>query len=278
MMRTAKRYKLLVYLLLLCGIVITSTPMLYLVSTSLRPNGSLYEYPPKLWPNRITLENYHYVLFKVDFYRSFLNSLFVALTTVVLSALIASSLAFCLARFDFPGKKLLFAAIMATMIIPGMTLIIPQFELAVTLRLVNKLGGLIPFYTAWVLPFSTFMIKGYIEGIPVDFDEAIYMDGGNAFTVYRTIILPLASPAIAAVSIFNFLTAWEEYPWALTVLNDLEKRTLPITISGFFGQHNFTLWGYVFAMSVISLLPVIICFLFFQKYFVSGLSSGGINH
>src|SRR5690606_6115464 len=153
----------------------------------------------------------------------------------------------------FPGKKLLFAAIMATMIIPGMTLIIPQFELAVTLRLVNKLDGLIPFYTAWVLTFSTFMIKGYIEGITVDFVEAIYMDGGNAFTVYRTIILPLASPAIAAVSIFNFLTAWEEYPWALTVLNDLEKRTLPITISGFFGQHNFTLWGYVFAMSVISL-------------------------
>src|SRR5690606_28967369 len=143
----------------------------------------------------------------------------VALTTVVLSALIASSLAFCLARFDFPGKKVIFAAIMATMIIPVMTLIIPQYELPVSLRLVNKLGGLIPFYTAWVLPFSTFMIKGYIEGIPVDFDEAIYMDGGNAFTVYRTIILPLASPAIAAVSIFNFLTAWEEYPWALTVLN-----------------------------------------------------------
>jgi ABC-type glycerol-3-phosphate transport system permease component len=251
--------------------------MIYLISTSLRPNGSLYEYPPKLIPNKVTLENYRYIIFKVDFYRSFLNSFIVALCSTLLAAFISSSLAFCLARFDFPGKRLLFATIMATMIIPGMTLIIPQFELAVTFKLINKLGGLIPVYVAWVLPFSTFMIKGFIEGIPTDFDEAIYIDGGNAFTVYRTIILPLASPSIAAVSIFNFLMAWEEYPWALTVINDLEKRTLPITISGFFGQHNFTQWGYVFAMSVISLLPVIITFLFFQQYFVSGLSSGAIK-
>ena len=278
MMKTAKNYKLLVYLILLIGVVITSTPMLYLISTSLRSNGSLYEYPPTFIPSKFTLENYRYVILKVDFYRSFINSLIVALSTVLFAAFISSTLAFCLARFDFPGKNVLFPSIMATMIIPGMTLIIPQFELAVAFKLINRLGGLIPVYIAWVIPFSTFMIKGFIEGIPTDFDEAIYMDGGNAFTVYRTIILPLASPSIAAISIFNFLMAWEEYPWALTVINDLDKRTLPITISGFFGQHNFTLWGYVFAMSVISLLPVIICFLFFQRYFISGLSSGAIKH
>ena len=141
----------------------------------------------------------------------------------------------------------------------------------------NKLLGLVPFYVAWVIPFSTFMIKGYIESIPREFDEAVYMDGGSVFTVFFKVICPLASPAIASVSIFNFLTAWEEFPWALTVLNDTQKRTLPIAISGFFGQHQFTQWGYVFAMSVASLLPVLIIFICCQKYFVSGLQTGGIK-
>lgn len=267
----------LIYLILILGVIITTTPMIYMVSTSLRPNGALYEYPPKIIPDVITFENYRYVLFEANFYINFLNSAIVALCTVLISAFVSSSLAFCIARFDFIGKKILFALIMATMIIPGMTLIIPQFELIVWLKLINKLFGLIPVYVSWAVPFSTFMIKGFIEDISKDFDDAIYIDGGNVFTVYNQIILPLASPAIAAVSIFNFLTAWEEYPWALTVINDFEKRTLPIAISGFFGQHNFTQWGYVFAMSVVSLIPVIIVFLACQKFFVTGLSAGAIK-
>lgn len=103
------------------------------------------------------------------------------------------------------------------------------------------------------------------------------MDGGSVFTVFFKVICPLASPAIASVSIFNFLTAWEEFPWAMTVINDNAKRTLPIAISGFFGQHQFTQWGYVFAMSVASLVPVLIVFVCCQKYFVSGLQAGGIK-
>mgnify|MGYP000761042965 FL=1 len=183
----------------------------------------------------------------------------------------------CLARFRFPGRKALFALVIGTMIIPGTTLIITQYQLASFFKLTNKLLGLVPFYVAWVIPFSTFMIKGYIESIPREFDEAVYMDGGSVFTVFFKVICPLASPAIASVSIFNFLTAWEEFPWALTVLNDTQKRTLPIAISGFFGQHQFTQWGYVFAMSVASLLPVLIIFICCQKYFVSGLQTGGIK-
>mgnify|MGYP002589855226 CR=1 FL=1 len=198
-------------------------------------------------------------------------------STVFIAAFVSSALAFCLARFRFPGRRALFALVIGTMIIPGTTLIITQYQLASFFKLTNKLLGLVPFYVAWVIPFSTFMIKGYIESIPREFDEAVYMDGGSVFTVFFKVICPLASPAIASVSIFNFLTAWEEFPWALTVLNDTQKRTLPIAISGFFGQHQFTQWGYVFAMSVASLLPVLIIFICCQKYFVSGLQTGGIK-
>ena len=208
---------------------------------------------------------------------NFLNSLLVSTVTVLIAAFVSSAMAFCIARFRFPGRKFLFTFIMLTMIIPGTTLIVPQYELAVKLKTINSLTGLIPFYVAWVIPFSTFMIKNYIESIPKDFDEAVYVDGGSIFTVFFRIVMPLASPAIASVSIFNFLTAWDEYQWALTVINDNAKRTLPIAISGFFGQHQFTQWGYVFAMSMASLLPVLIIFICCQKYFVSGLQTGGIK-
>ncbi len=274
---SSRFWRIVIFVILVLGVVVMTIPTVYMLSTSLRPNGALYEYPPKIIPDNITFENYVYIFQEVSFYRNFINSVLVSVATVALAAFIASSLAFCLARFSFPGRKLLFALIMATMIIPGMTMIIPQFELAVQFKLINKLLGLIPVYVSWVIPFSTFMIKGFVEDIPMEFDNAVSIDGGNVFTIYRVIILPLASPAIAAVSIFNFLTAWEEYPWALTVLNDSEVRTLPIAIAGFFGEHNFTQWGYIFAMSVISLLPVLIIFLLCQKYFVTGLTAGSIK-
>lgn len=277
--KTGKSGGFMKYFVLLIGGAISVLPMVYMLSTSLRPNGALYEFPPHFFPrlSEITFENYQYIFTQEKFYLNFLNSVIVAMATIILAAIISSALAFCLARFDFPGKKILFALVIGMMIIPGTTLIIPQYRLASFFQITNKLSGLVPFYVAWVIPFSTFMIKSYIEGIPREFDEAAYADGGSVFTVFFRVILPLASPSIASVSIFNFLTAWEEFTWAMTVINDNAKRTLPIAISGFFGQHQFTQWGYVFAMSIASLIPVLLVFVLCQKYFVSGLQAGGLK-
>lgn len=273
------RANLLRYLLLAAGTVVCMLPMIYMISTSLRPNGALYEYPPRFFPKweALTLENYQYILSQSKFYLNFLNSVFVSLTSVALAALVSSAMAFVMGKFHFRGKKLLFGFIILTMIIPGTTMIVPQFELATRLGLVNRLAGLIPFYVAWVIPFSTFMIKGFMESIPDEITEATYIDGASVMTVYRKIALPLAAPAIASVSIFNFLTAWEEYPWANTVINDTNLRTLPIAIAGFFGQHQFTQWGYVFAMSVLTLIPVVIVFVTCQRFFVQGLTAGSVK-
>ena len=273
------RANFLRYLLLAIGTVVCTLPMIYMISTSLRPNGALYEYPPRFFPKweALTLENYQYILSQSKFYLNFLNSVFVSLSSVVLAALVSSAMAFVMGKFHFRGKKLLFGFIILTMIIPGTTMIVPQFELATRLGLVNKLAGLIPFYVAWVIHFSTFMIKGFMEGIPDEITEATYIDGASVMTVYGKIALPLAAPAIASVSIFNFLTAWEEYPWANTVINDTDLRTLPIAIAGFFGQHQFTQWGYVFAMSVLTLIPVVIVFITCQRFFVQGLTAGSVK-
>lgn len=271
--------QILLYILLICGLIIVVLPMIYMISTSLKPNGALYEFPPRFFPalNEITPENYIYVLNQGKFYMNFFNSVIVSVITVAIAAAVASALGFCIARFRFPGRNFIFVFIMLTMIIPGTTLIVPQYELAVKLKVINNLWGLIPFYVAWVIPYSTFMIKGFVENIPRELDEAIYMDGGSVFTVYRHVALPLSKSGIASVSIFNFLTAWEEFPWANTVINDNLKRTLPIAISGFFGQHQFTQWGYVFALSVLSLIPVLLVFIFCQKFFVAGLTTGSVK-
>lgn len=273
------RANILRYLALAAGTVICTLPMVYMISTSLRPNGALYEYPPRFFPKweALTLENYGYILLQSKFYLNFLNSVFVSLASVLLAAVASSAMAFVIGKFRFRGKKLLFGFIILTMIIPGTTMIVPQFELATHLGLVNRLWGLIPFYVAWVIPFSTFMIKGFMESIPDEITEATYIDGASVMTVYTRIALPLAAPAIASVSIFNFLTAWEEYPWANTVINDNALRTLPIAIAGFFGQHQFTQWGYVFAMSVLTLVPVVVVFITCQRFFVQGLTAGGVK-
>lgn len=267
------------YFFLVLLSIISMLPMLYMISTALRPNGALYEYPPRFFPplDKITLENFRYILSESRFMVNFFNSIIVSVLSVILAALVSSAMAYVIGIFNFRAKKLLFAFIILTMIIPGTTMIVPQFELAVKFKMINKLWGLIPFYTAWVIPFSTFMIKGFMEKIPREILDAAEIDGLSITGTYFKIALPLASTSIASVSIFNFLTAWEEYPWANTVINDNSLRTLPIAITGFFGQHQFTMWGYVFAMSILSLIPIVIIFILLQRFFVSGLTAGSVK-
>lgn len=267
------------YLLLLLGLIVMVTPMIYMITSSLRPNNLTFAYPPKIIPlvSELTLENYTYILFKQNFLKYMLNTLYVAGAASILPAIISSMLAYCISRFRFPGRNILYGTIITTMLIPGLAMLVPQFELAVTFKLIDNLWGVILFYTAWVIPFSTFLIKGFIDNIPRELDEAMYIDGGTVFTVYRKVIIPMAAPSIAAVSIFNFLFAFEELGWSQTILLTDQVRTLPVAITQFFQAHNRTDWGYVFAMTCLSMIPVIILYLLLQRYFISGLSSGAIK-
>ncbi|HDK27463.1 MAG TPA: carbohydrate ABC transporter permease [Candidatus Atribacteria bacterium] len=267
------------YLLLLLGLIVMVTPMIYMITSSFRPNSLTFTYPPKIIPDisELTVENYRYILFKQYFFKYMLNTLYVAGATTILAAIISSMLAYCISRFRFPGRNVLYGTIITVMLIPGLAMLVPQFELAVTFKLIDNLWGVILFYTAWVTPFSTFLIKGFIDNIPKELDEAIYMDGGTVFTIYWKVIIPLASPAIAAVSIFNSLFAFEELGWAQTILRTDQVRTISVAVTQFFQAHNRTDWGYVFAMTNLSMIPVIILYLLLQRYFISGLSSGAIK-
>jgi ABC-type glycerol-3-phosphate transport system permease component len=185
-------------------------------------------------------------------------------------------MAFAFARFQFPGRRLLFGLLLIGLMVPTMMLLIPQFLLARDIGALNSLWGLVFFYTAMNLALSTFLLRSFFQDIPRELEEAMVVDGAGPWARYRQLIMPLSRPAIATVSIFTFLASWDEFVWALTVINDPNRRTLPIAIALFQGQHT-TSWGLVFAASLIAILPVLGIFVTFQRQFVSGIASGALK-
>lgn len=264
------------YVLLIAAGTVLIYPFLYMLSTSFKERTVFLGDPLRLIPDSPTLENYARVLGTENFGQYFLNSAVVAIVSTALIVLLASMMAYAFTRFSFPGKRILFTAIVVGLTIPTMMLIIPQFLLARDLGLLNSLHGLVPFYVGTALGFNTFVLCGFFETIPRELDEAMLMDGAGAWRRYWNLILPLSKPALATCVIFAFLGTWDEFAWALTVLNDTEVRTLPIAIALFQGQHS-TSWGLVFAASMLAIIPVLIVYIVFQRYFVAGLSSGAVK-
>jgi multiple sugar transport system permease protein len=160
--------------------------------------------------------------------------------------------------------------------VPTMMLLIPQFLLAKQLGALNSLWGLVFFYTGGNLALNTFLLRSFFQDIPPELEEAMVVDGASPWSRYLRLILPLSRPALATVAIFTFLASWDEYVWALTVINDPDKRTLPIAIALFQGQHS-TSWGLVFAASAIAVGPVLALFALFQKQFISNLAAGAVK-
>ncbi len=251
-------------------------PFLYMLSTSFKSRSWILNDPLQLIPKDPTLANYVTALGANHFGLFFLNSTLVSIASTFLIVFASSMMAYGFSRFDFPGKRFFFVAIIVGLTIPTMMLIIPQFLLARDLHLLNSLQGLVPFYVGSALGFNTFLLSGFFESIPRELDEAMLVDGASAWRRYWNLVLPLAKPALATCTIFAFLGTWDEYAWALTTLNDPNVRTLPIAIALFQGEHS-TSWGLVFAASMIAMVPVFIVYIIFQRHFVAGLAAGAVK-
>ncbi len=262
--------------LLTAGAIVMIVPFAYMVVTSFKQNALVLEIPPQFIPHHPTTANYHGAWSSNHFSRYFVNSLVVAVCTTVFAVLLSSMMAFAFARFRFPGRRLLFGLLLIGLMVPTMMLLIPQFLLARQLGALDSLWGLVFFYTAMNLALNTFLLRSFFQDIPRELEEAMVVDGAGPWTRYRRLILPLSRPALATVGIFSFLASWDEYVWALTVINDPNRRTLPIAITLFQGQHS-TSWGLVFAASLIAIVPVIAIFVAFQRQFVSGITSGALK-
>jgi len=258
------------------GAVIMTYPFLIMVSNSLKTNVYVIEYPPQLIPENPSLQNFVDAWSSNNFQLYFRNSAIVAIVSTALTVLFSSMSAYAFARFDFPLKEPIFYTLMIMLMVPDITMIIPRFELATKLGLRNSLWGLIVMYVAGGTSLNTFLLRGFFEQLPHELDEAMLIDGASYFDIFFKLILPLSSPALATVTLFSFMGNWDEFTWALTAIDDPLKRTLPVAIYSFQGQHG-TQWGLVFAAMIIALIPVLTLFFAMQKYFVSGLTTGSIK-
>jgi ABC-type glycerol-3-phosphate transport system permease component len=264
------------YLLLGAGAIVLALPFMYMLSTSFKEHAYVLEVPPRLIPSDPTTNNYRQAWGTSNFDRYFVNSLIVAIATTAGSVLLSAMMAFAFARFRFPGRRLLFGVLLLGLMIPTMMLIIPQFLLARWLGLMDSLSGLVLFYVGGTLALNTFLLRGFFENIPKELDEAMIVDGASAWRRFVSLFVPLSRPALGTVAIFSFLASWDEFVWALTIINNPDKRTLPIAIALFQGEHQ-TSWGLVFAASTIAVIPVIVVFVIFQRQFVGGLTTGAIK-
>ena len=263
-------------LLLSLGAVVMIVPFVYMLATSLKPNSLALEVPPDFVPNDPTIANYRDAWNSNHFGRYFVNSLGVAVATTILSVLLSAMMAYAFSRLRFPGRRLLFGLLLIGLMVPTMMLIVPQFLLAKQLSLLDSYLGLVVFYVGGTLALNTFLLRSFFQDIPSELEEAMVVDGAGPWSRFWKLVLPLSRPALATVGIFTFLASWDEFVWALTIINDPEKRTLPIAIALFQGQHA-TSWGIVFAASAIAVLPVIAIFVLLQRQFIGGITAGAVK-
>ena len=251
-------------------------PLLYMLSLSFQPTGDILTSSPVLVPAHPTLQNYVQAWSENSFSRFFVNSLVVAMGTVVITVLFSSLAAFAFARYRFPFKETIFYVFLAALAVPSVELIIPQYLLALKLHMTDSLLGLVLIYSSENLPFSIFLLRGFFEAVPKDLEESFRLDGAGSLRVLSRLIAPLSAPALAVVAMFTFNFAWEEFVVALTLINSPTHRTLPIGLNFFISEHT-TQWGPLFAGSVIATIPSIVVYFISQRWFQRGVSLGGIR-
>jgi multiple sugar transport system permease protein len=276
MKRSQSIFKILSFIVLGLGLVVVAIPFWYMISTAFKPQTMVFELPPQIWPNPSTLNNFIKALTTDKFGLYFMNSAKVTIISTFSTVLISSMLAFAFARLKFKFKEQLFYLLLLGMMVPPVMLIIPQFVISHWLNLYNNLWGLILVYVTMNISMQTFLLRGVFEDVPKDLEEAAMIDGGSPWTIFTKIVLPLSRPGLAVVTINSFLYSWEEYSWANVNIGDSANRTLPIGIALFQTEH-LTEWGQVFAASLVALIPVVIIFIFFQRFFVQGISTTGIK-
>jgi multiple sugar transport system permease protein len=280
--------KVIVYILLTTGAIIFFAPWAWMVSASFQPIGQIFEWPPNWIPDTITLQNYVRFLSAEGFFRWVLNSGFLAIVVLLVQMFFNSLAAYSFAKRKFPGRDALFLLMLGTLMIPGQLFLIPNYLILLRSPLFggnNLLGigghGMLDSFWGIIVPYSfsvwsVFFMRQYMKTIPDDLLDAARMDGASEFTIYSKVILPLCGPVLAAQAIFTFTFVWNDFFWPLIVISSSELRTLQLGLALFILK-NKTVWDVVFAGSVISTLPVLLVFIFFQKYFIRGIALTGMK-
>ena len=263
------------YLLLLIGIILLVGPFIWMILGSIKTTGELRQVPPTLLPQNPTLNNYAELFDRLSFARFFFNSAVVAAAVTAGNVVFCSMLGYALAKLQFPGKRILFAVVLGTLMVPAIVTFMPLFVLVANLGLVNTHAGLIlPFLVG---AFGVFLMRQFIGGIPDELLDAARVDGAGEHYIFWRIIMPLCGPALATLTILTFLGSWNSFLWPLVVASTEEMYTLPVAIALFATGQQETNVALLMAGSVVVIVPVLIVFILLQRYFTQGIAMTGIK-
>ncbi|HEY7416619.1 MAG TPA: sugar ABC transporter permease [Ktedonobacteraceae bacterium] len=261
------------HIVMIITVIVCIFPLLIVVSTSFKPASDIFDL--RIIPAHFTLSNYQYVL-SGDFVTWLGNSLKISLMTTVVGLALAAPAAYAVSRWQFIGKQGLLMMFLVTQMFPGVLLVVPLYILFAQLSLLNNLFGLVVAYATTALPFSVWMLKNFFDAVPKELDEAALVDGLGPFQTFWRIALPLTIPGIAVVAFFNFMAAWNEFLMAYTFLQSESNFTLAVGIQRYVNQFGAD-WQYLTASAVLITLPVLILFIWVQRYLVTGLTGGSVK-
>ena len=256
-------------------------PFLWLMSTALKgPDENIFQYPPVFFPEMPTWENFVGVWGQIPFMLYFLNSMIVAGFTVILNLILSSLAAYPLARMEFKGKKTVFYATLATIMIPFQAIMLPVYLIVLKLNMVDSVNSVMG-YLGLILPFAVnafgiFLMRQAFLAIPKEMEEAAFVDGCNVFQIWWKILLPMVKPSLAVLAIFTFIGSWGEFLWPSIVLTKEAMYTLPVGVNNLQGMFSSN-WRFIAAGSILSTVPIIIFFLAMQRYFISGQNEGAVK-
>ena len=262
------------YAVLLVGAVATLTPLLWMIGASFMHAGEAAAIPPRFIPRAPTLEHYRMLFTRLDLARCFLNSSIISVSVTLLSLLINSMAGYAFGKLRFRGRERLFRVLLAGLMIPAQVGMLPLFLLLKEMGLVNTYMGVFIPYLANI--FGIFLIRQYVQSVPDDLLDAARIDGAGEFRVFRVIVLPLIKPILVTLAAFTFISVWNDFLWPLIILSDDAKYTLPVALAGLVGEHVQDT-ELMMAGSVITILPVLAVFLFFQRIYVRGIMAGGVK-
>ena len=268
--------KVLLYVFLISGLTVTMLPFVWMILGSFKSSTEIIRIPPSFWPKNPSLNSFRTILTdpSVPLERFYLNSLVVAISTVVMGLFTSSLAGYIFAKYRFAGQDLMFNFILATMMVPFQVLMIPSYLILAKLGLINTLWALI--LPGAMDAFGIFMMKQFVEGLPSELMDAGRIDGASEFGIYWRIMLPQLGPALATLGILRFMWSWNNYLWPLVVITSNERRTLPIMLTWYNSAHSRRV-DLTMAASVLVVVPILIIYSFFQRWIVQGMAMSGLK-
>ena len=259
---------------LVLGAALTLLPLAWMVSASLMPTGEATRLPPRLVPSAVTLEHYRVLFARLDIARALVNSAGLASAVTAIALLLNSMAGYGFAKFRFAGRERLFGLLLAALVIPAQVAMLPLFLMLRGMGLVNTYAGVVVPGMASI--FGIFLFRQYALAIPDSVLDAARIDGAGEFRIYRSLVLYLCAPILVTLALFTFMGTWNDFMWPLIVLADDRRYTLPVALANLAGEHVQDT-ELMMAGAVLTVLPVMILFVFLQKYYVAGIMSGGVK-